>query len=79
MPYTTCITNLSDAVRYKQELAPSQGEKSLLEDSIKKREQVLSELSTELLIRKNLDDLELIKSIIKGHITSAEDRRQVVS
>lgn len=50
----------------------------MLEDILQKRELALSELTTKLLIRKNPDELELIKSLRNRHMTSAEDCHQVV-
>lgn len=49
-----CMANLDEAKRYKQELARTQGEKSLLEKDLQKRDRALSEITTELLIRKKI-------------------------
>lgn len=49
-----CMSNFAEAKRYKQEFARSQGENSLLEKDLQKRDRALSELTTELLIRKKI-------------------------
>lgn len=55
--FANCLVNQAEAQQDKQELARTEGETCLLKAEIKKRERAISEVKTEIEIRKKIEKL----------------------
>lgn len=55
--FANCMVNQAEAQQYKQQLARTQGETSLLKAELEKRDRAISKIKTEIEIRKKLEKL----------------------